>query len=814
MLLAAGALAAAGPIPTASAADGVLTNNGFESELSGWTQFGVGGNVATTERAFSGARSAKLVDSGTASATGLESTRVTAAAGKYAAFARVHVLSGVPDLYLRFYNSSGTLVGNHFASFSGTTGSWATLRVTGTAPSGTTRASALLYSSKANTGTAYFDDVAISQGITNLGVQINNSMMNATTFGIGSNQDKIYGIFTGTGSIAAKFATIDVDTETVVGATHPLTGATGGWASTTATDGTVYVGTYSNGSVYRHVPGSGTVTHLGKAMAGESFVWTLTSGADGRIYGGTYDSAGYFKYEPANGFTTLGSTPIWPDKHYVRSIAFDESQGATYLGVGTNAALIRFDRVTGAKQDILPDKYSGSSMVGYLTFTGGRLFAGMATGELSVLNVVKNANGSVTATEEATLPAAAGHVSPARNGKVYLVANGSLMAYDIAARTFTPTGVTTSLAPTRLGWVSLADQVTFPGGTLVVVGTDQSRTHLLKFNPGNGSTRTAQIAGTPLMPTVMRAVGAGPDGKIYSGGYLTGGTGVYHPLQGDTNDGAPDVMLRGLSQTDSILGHNGKVYFGNYPHAVIHEYDPSLAWSTGTNPRSLGKLSSLGQDRPYALAAGGGRLFAGTVPKYGAYDGALTVFDLSSGAYTVHRNFVPDQSVISLAYHNGVVYGGTSIRGALGVHEQPRATSAKFFSYNVSTGVKTEYSLSLGGGRVPTAITAVAVVDGRIWGLAEGHLFIFNPATGAFSTAPVQKFSADYRPYGTWSDAAFALTPRDPASVYVTIGSALYRITKSSLAVTQLATGAKGLTVDEYGSLYYYNDVNLYRYLP
>ncbi|HEX6684251.1 MAG TPA: hypothetical protein VF062_15715 [Candidatus Limnocylindrales bacterium] len=812
------ALPVIAPASTANAADIATPNGGFESDLSGWAQFAAGGNVATTEQAFAGAKSAKLSDANDLDSTGLESTRLAATAGtRYAAFARVYVTSGRPDLYLRFYDSAGTLVGNQFTGFTGSLGTWTILRITGTAPIGTTRMSAMLYSAKTNIGVAYFDDVILTKAVTGLGTQIENSQINGTTFGIGANQDKIFGIFTGTVDTAAnpaRFATVDADTEGVVGSSHTLPGAIGGWAATTSTDGSVYLGSYSNGHVYKHTPGSGSVTDLGQAIAGEEFVWCLTSGADGRIYGGTYKGAGYFKYEPANGFSPLGSKPIWPGKQYVRSIAFDDTEDATYLGVGTNAALIRFDRVTGAKHNILPSKYAGISMVGGLQFTGGRLFAVMANGVLSVLNVVEAANGSVTATEEATF-ASANHLSPAKDGKVYLTRSGRLYGYDIAAHTFTDLNVPVPLSSvTKLGWVRLADQAAFPGDTLVVVGTEQGRTFLFKYNPANGATRLAQVQGTPTQPTSLNAVGTGPDGLIYTGGYLTGGTGVYNPLHGDSNDNQPDTVHYGLSQTDSMTAYNGKLYLGNYSGAKIHEYDPAAPWQMGTNPRQLAGLSGDGQDRPYAIVAGDGRLFVGTVPGYGQYGGALTVFDLAAGTHTVLRNIVADQSVISLAYYNGKVYGGTTTRNGLGVDTAPRASAAKLFVYDPATGAKTEYALPATP-RPLSAITALAVIDGRIWGFAEGFLFIFNPATNTFSTNPVEKFSDVSYQFGSWRDAKLITTPRDTGSVYGTIGSYLFKISKSTLAVTKLVTtGADGMALDEYGNLYYYNASTLYRYIP
>lgn len=811
------ALTGPGQLRPADAADLPSGNVGFESGLTGWTQFGTGGNVATTERAYEGRQSAKVADANGTDATGLESTRQAASAGRrYVAFAKVNVVSGKPDLYLRFHDSAGALKGTAYTSFSGSLNTWTALRVSGTAPAGTTRVSALAYSSKGNAGTAYFDEVLLTADVTNLGVQVDNSQVNGATFGVGAHQDKIHGIFTGSNDHAthpARFATIDADTAAVVGASAPMPGAVGGWAATTATDGNVYLGSYSNGHVYRHTPGGTGVTDLGQAVAGQVFIWDLTAGDDGRVYGGTYSGASYFKYEPTTGFSQIGSKPIWSGKQYVRSIAYDPAAQATYLGVGTNAALVRFDRVTGAKHNILPAKYAGDSMVGGLTFTGGRLFAVMANGALSVLNVVEDASGAVTATEEAALSSSSRMMSPAQDGKVYFLRSGQLHSYDLASRQFTALPVTTPVGASRFGWVRLADQTAFPGLTLVGVGASEGRTYLFKYNPTNGASNTTAVTGTPLQPTNINSVGAGPDGKVYTGGYLTGATGVYSPLRGDANDLTPETVHRGLSQTDSMLAVGDKLYFGNYSGARIHEYDPSAPWSYGTNPRQIMALSTQNQDRPYALAAGGGKLFVGTVPKYGRYDGALTVYDIATGQHTTTPNIVADQSVVALAYHDGKVYGGTTIRGGLGVDTTPRATEAKLFVYDVATGAKTEYALP--ASRKLTAVTALRVVDGKVWGFAEGFLFVFDPATNRFTTSPVEKFTDVRYTYGSWNDAELVTVAHDPAHVYGTIGNYLFKVNKSTLAVTKLVTtGADSLATDSHGNLYYSRYETLYRYAP
>ncbi|MCY1136577.1 trypsin-like serine protease [Actinoplanes sp. Pm04-4] len=149
-------------IAVARTADVAVPNHGFENGLAGWTQWGAGGNTASTERAYTGATSAKLVDTSTATATGLESVRLPAAPGvRYSGLARMFVQSGTPSIYLRFYNASGALITSTAVDHAGPANSWQWLRVAATAPAGTAEVTVLLYSKAASTGTAFADHVIV-----------------------------------------------------------------------------------------------------------------------------------------------------------------------------------------------------------------------------------------------------------------------------------------------------------------------------------------------------------------------------------------------------------------------------------------------------------------------------------------------------------------------------------------------------------------------------------------------------------------------------------------------------------------------------
>ncbi|WP_027341345.1 NHL repeat-containing protein [Hamadaea tsunoensis] len=801
-ILLAGTLVAPDP---ARAADKVFGNNGFEAGLTGWHQsHGTGGISASAVHAHRGVASARLDDASTTTPVGLESAPIAATAGTgYRAYASVWLESGTADFYLRFSDSTGTILGSQHTLLSAPAAGWRRIAVKATAPAATTRVTALLYSGVASTGTAYWDDILITvAGVTDLGYQPTNSAPNATTFGVGADQNKIFGVYAGTATAAPRLAVIDANTDAVV-ETDPLPGALGGWAATTATDGAVYLGTYASGQLFRYA--AGTVTDLGQPIAGENYVWCLAAGANKKVYGGTSNQAGYFKYDGGS-FTTIGPKPAAPGAQYVRAIANDPVANVTYLGLGTDQArLLRYDN-TGAVAtvDLLSsqDKALGTT-VGGLTWTGGRLFANI-NGTLLVYAVTATG----VATKEATIPGVAFPISDARGGAVYLVAGGELKRYDIATRTVTSTGVAMALAPTRLGWVTLSGDTTFPSTaeTLVVVGGLDNRTHTLKYAPATGAFRDREVIGTPEQPVQVSAVGADPDGAVYTGGMVTGGVAQYDPMNGIS------AFQPGLHQADRILAANGKVYFATYPNASLYEQDPAGTWA----PKLL--AAAPGQDRPMALAgADDGAVFMGTVAPYGRYDGSVTMW--RPGATPV--TWSVDQSVTALAYRDGVLYAGTSLRGGLGsaAPANPPARDATLYAYDASTGAQlAAYHLPAVVGKVWWSITALAVFQGKLWGIAEGYLFTLEP--GAVKPTLVRKLY-DVNTLGTataaWHDAELVTDPQDPGVLFGAVGDALFALDPAGVK-TNLMTGSTvdGLAVDGYGNLYYYDYLGgrLYRYAP
>ncbi|MBE1603828.1 hypothetical protein [Actinopolymorpha pittospori] len=63
----------------------------------------------------------------------------------------------------------------------------------------------------------------------------------------------------------------------------PRTGANGAYGAEQAPDGSVYVGTYGTGRLYRLAPGATQAEDLGAPIAGEAYVWNIVVAPYGTV---------------------------------------------------------------------------------------------------------------------------------------------------------------------------------------------------------------------------------------------------------------------------------------------------------------------------------------------------------------------------------------------------------------------------------------------------------------------------------------------------------------------------------------------------
>lgn len=736
----------------------------------------------------------KVTDPSATSGAGLETHTVDITPGEtYEATAMVRAPNGRIGLYLRFYDSEGNRVGND-SEFTTSIHKedWAPLSLANKAPESAAQASVLIYSTIAGTAEGYADDVKLEEveqvnigTFTNLGTQITRAVIPSAA--IAQDNSGTNYMHVAVNGDPAKLTVINMEDE-VVEKILDLPGAVTAWDMETGDDGNVYIGGSRNGHLYRYKPGSDELEDLG-SPAGVTHIWDIKNGKDGKMYFGAYPGGNVIEFDTTTDtFTDLGQ--MIEGEQYARSLDYDSEQDVLYVGIGADTHLIKYDLKTGEKTDILPEKYKDRSYPMSVDVAGDKIVVYLE--KTSTMFVMDKNTGEVEYEDE---DARQRTIKSPHDNKIYYKADEHLKYYDPDSQTTKSlVDLKSNVYPRNMTFVQLNEE-DFPGQSLVVwLGSDT----LLKYNVQTGNHDIAKIQ-VPGQPNEIRSISKGPDGKIYSGGYL-GGTGIYDPITEKIESFA------GVSQAEAMTTMGSYIYFGVYPGARIVEYDTALPWDMkNENPKNIYEFPlELEQDRPFGMLGveDENKLFIGTVPAYGKLEGAFSIYDFTTGSLEhTEKNIVHNQSVVSLAYKDGKVYGGTSIWGGLGI--QPSEKEGKLFVWDVAAAQKEREIVPVPGKRAVTGLTVGP--DGNIWGMAEGYLFILDPQTNEIvyseQVIPVQ--------YGdtVWGDAYLEIGT--DGNIYGTSRGKFFRInveTKEVTLLSNIISDAKFLAQDDFGNLYFQRD--------
>lgn len=582
-----------------------------------------------------------------------------------------------------------------------------------------------------------------------------------------------------------------------------LPGSSGSWAVDAGADGSLYVGTYGSPHLFRWTAAGG-VEDLGNPVAGETFVWDVTVAADGKVYGGTSPGGRLFGYDPAtDAFRDYGK--LSPTHSYIRSVA---THGQTlFAGTENPGALVQVDLASGATTPMpLPDGLDNATAWAYdVDVVGDHLYVRFGTAFPSPLYVWDIAAGEWVDVIES---AHGLEVSPADDeGRVYVISAGEMIRYDPTDGSRSPTGVpfVGRVANTRgIGWVELG-LPDYPGQSLVGL---LWRGLAFRYSPATGAFSFVQtgIQGEPIDVT---ALSEGPDGRVYAGGFLNGG---FAAVDADTGE---REEFHTFSQSEAMTTHDGRLYIGAYPDARIYGYDPALPWHSpeyspapepglADNPRRLVDFKADRQIRPRALVSAGDHLAVGTMPDLGELGGVFALYDAGTGA-VVHsqRNLILDQSIVDLAYRDGVVYGSTSIYGGQSA-TPPTQREAKVFAWSVAER-RLLWELVPAPGKA--TIPALSFDDdGRLWGLSGTELFAID-----VDAAEV----IEHVTYGGGSSSSgdLAFNPVDGYLYADLAGAELARVDVDTLERTTLRTGAVSHVVaHSSGDVFFSAGSELFRY--
>lgn len=752
------------------------------------------------------------------------------AGATYTAAARTWIEHGSADMYVRFFDASGAYMGKqNWSIVAEPADVWFDQYVTAVVPEGAQYAAVMFAGSNNKVYSYYVDNIRLMRGahekpetpvpdnsITlvgeNLGPQIRKATLMRGAIGLdGDHRPVIYTVVAGAPAI---FTIIDIETEQVV-KSLPMPDTSGAWSVTMSSDGSVYLGAYNLGLLYRYIPSTDELVNLGHPLPSkDSVLYPMAAGKDGIMYGSTYPTANLYAYNPATeSFTDYGTMSTKSSgERWTRVTVYDEESHKIYAGVGNVPRLLEYDLATGAKRDLLPEGYENIVSVYDLNIADGRLFARKEANnpnETFVIDIesgeqveVTNADTGESSMTFINFSRGISPVSPIANKFYFAGSGGMLFEYDLDTNSYRSTGASIEGAAIAYAFVEL-NEAGFPGYSLVGLSGNSGK--MFKYNLETGAVKLTDVQ-VPAEPVNIHEIIKGPDGKIYTAGYLQGNMGVYTPSSGES------LYYEGIGQGEGMTVIHNKLYLGVYPGASIFEYDLSRPWNRTNadqlNPNRLFTLGDINQDRPFGLAGAEdlNKLFVGTVPKNGMLGGALAVYDIvAGGAPEVYPNLVPDQSILSLAYQDGLLYGGTSIHGGQG--GTPTKSEAVLFIWDAAEKEKVFEVVPVPGKQ---AITALHLgPDGNLWGLANGTLFVFDMA----AREVVYSHNAFPGANGRWIDGSME-TGTD-GHVYATVGGSFFKVDAVTKEITVLATGVRKLAQDDFGSFYMFTNPespDLYKY--
>ncbi len=448
---------------------------------------------------------------------------------------------------------------------------------------------------------------------------------------------------------------------------NPAPSSAGAWGLALGPDGDIYVGTLPDARILRLDPRTGAYTDLGRASSTEQYINSLAVGSDGRIYGSTYPSAKLVRADPKTGkLEDLGRMD--PREEYGTPLAASDD-GFIYVGIGTSRRnLAAYEIATGEHREILPEQYQTAGRTSVYQGNDGKVYAEIITPDWKHGEAFKLDGWNVT-------PIASSDVAP-----------GALKNQLTDGRVASVNGDTIELTDPKTKKV-VTHPFAYPGRKL------------------------------PLFRVTI-----GPDGMIYGSTDMSA-----HLLRFDPDSShIENVGLVGQGEVYSFLSHNNRLLMGTYVcEAPLESYDPAKPFKSGDNPVLVNFEESNQSWRPMAMCAGAdGLVYVGAVPGYGLLGGPLVTWDTSSNHVKQYKEVVPDQSVVSLAAAGNLIAGGCAVSGGGGSHATQK--SAALFLWDPQQEKKVFETSPVSGA---SGITDLTTVEGKLFGLADSTLFVFDIAS-------------------------------------------------------------------------------------
>src|SRR4029077_8606740 len=112
------------------------------------------------------------------------------------------------------------------------------------------------------------------------------------------------------------------------------------------------------------------------------------------------------------------------------------------------------------------------------------------------------------------------------------------------------------------------------------------------------------------------------------------------------------------------------------------------------------------------------KVYWGTVPEYGYLGGGIASYDPATEKLEFYDKIIHDQSIMTMAYNQGLLVGGSSVWGGLGI--PPSQKYAHLFLWDPNAKKVVFDIVPVAG--APSVTWVINGPDGNVWGLADGTL--------------------------------------------------------------------------------------------
>ena len=669
-------------------------------------------------------------------------------------------------------------------------------------------------------GPAMVDDVLLSAQYTDLGAQVTQRpRFLSSEAGTDENgRDVIWAMATGSEDDPGILTATDVLTGEITRAVR-LPGATGGWGvNQNPVTGTVYVGTYGAGALWLYTPGEEEAVNAGAPdIPAWDFGYNVAFDDEGNAYGGGwgeptegYPGASVYTYTEGEGFTgSLGGVPLTPSAHYTRALGYDDASRTVFVGTGNEVNLFACSIDTDECEnlvELLSPEIQDSVELRRMVVSDGYVLAWAGDGGsqgndwLIVLEVERTEAGDleVEVTEEIRGVAFPGS-SPVIDDAIYYTKAGyegwPLFRYDVLSGEETQLPHDVEILARQWDVLEL-DDPEWPGATLV--GLDSYGT-LTRYSIETDTLEIREVPDVPEVSLRINSLTTGPDGALWTSGYLHGGIGRYTPMRGEQQE-----TFGVGGQAEQMTVHDGRIFQGLYPGGTIASFTPQQLRDEEA-PTVECEIGG-GQNRPYGLLSAGDRLYYGSQAGTSQETGAFGWFDSATGECTTIEGPLGHQSVNTLTGSGDRIFGGGNIY--FGYIHEPILEEASVMVFDQDTEDITEVELEIDGIRAVSAATTDA--DGTVWFYAEGWLLAMDPET--LDWVHAEEIFPDLKPEGRIGGAYARMLTAEDGTIYGTAGGRVFGFdpeaslrggaVEPELTVLYEEAASQHLALDDHGNVY------------